>query len=148
MALNTRQEAFCMFFAQLGNAAEAYERAGYACKNRTDSSSSASRLMSKPEIKARIAELAGELASERIANIREIQEHLTSILRGERIEEQIVVEGVGDGVSEARKMQRKPQLKDAIKAGELLAKMQGGLNGEAAVNVVVPVFGGADELRD
>ena len=148
MALNTRQEAFCKFFAQIGNAAEAYERAGYACKNRSDASSSASRLMARPEIKARVAELAEELASERIAGIREIQEHLTAILRGERVEEQIVVEGVGDGVSEARKMNRKPQLKDAIKAGELLARMQGSLDNNAAVNVIVPVFGGEDELRD
>jgi phage terminase small subunit len=148
MALNTRQEAFCQLFAKLGNAAEAYEQAGYDCKNRAWAQSSASRLMSKPEIKARIAELAEELASERIAGIREIQEHLTAILRGERIEEQIVVEGVGDGVSEARTMKRKPQLKDAIKAGELLARMQGGLDNNAAVNVIVPVFGGEDELRD
>lgn len=148
MTLNTRQEAFCKLFAQLGNAAEAYEQAGYACKSRAWSQSSASRLMAKPEIKARIAELAEELASERIAGIREIQEHLTAILRGERIEEQIVVEGVGDGVSEARTMKRKPQLKDAIKAGELLARMQGGLDNNAAVNVIVPVFGGEDELSD
>lgn len=140
MALNTRQEAFCKIFARIGNAAEAYEQAGYACKSRSDSSSSASRLMAKPEIKARVAELAEELASERIASIREIQEHLTAILRGERIEEQVVVEGIGEGVSEARTVNRKPQLKDAIKAGELLARMQGGLDNNAAVNVIVPMI--------
>lgn len=137
-----------MHYARLGNATEAYKQAGYACKTDAWAQSSASRLMAQPKIKARLAELAEELASERIAGIREIQEHLTRILRGERIEEQIVVEGLGDGVSEARTMKRKPQLKDAIKAGELLAKMQGGLDNSAAVNVVVPVFGGADELSD
>ena len=146
--LNTRQEAFCLHYARSGNATEAYKAAGYACKNDDLAGSSASRLKTRPEIKARLAELAEELRSERIASVREVQERLTSILRGELREEQVVLEGCGEGMSEARVVERAPQLKDVTKAAELLAKMQGGFDNTATLNVVVPVFGGEDELSD
>ena len=96
----------------------------------------------------RLAELAEELRSERIASVREVQERLTSILRGELREEQVVLEGCGEGMSEARVVERAPQLKDVTKAAELLAKMQGRFDNTATLNVVVPVFGGEDELSD
>ena len=51
-------------------------------------------------------------------------------------------------MSEARVVERAPQLKDVTKAAELLAKMQGGFDNTATLNVVVPVFGGEDELSD
>ena len=70
--LNTRQEAFCLHYARSGNATEAHKAAGYACKNDDLAGSSASRLMTRPEIKARLAELAEELRSERIASVREV----------------------------------------------------------------------------
>ena len=73
---------------------------------------------------------------------------MTSILRGEIQEEQVVVEGCGDGVSEAKIIKRQPQLKDVIKAGETLAKMQGGFDNKVQVELTVPVFDGEDELED
>lgn len=138
--LNTRQEAFCMIYARLGNATEAYKQAGYSCKRDCDYQSSASRLMARPEIKARLAELAEELASERIAGVREMQERLTAILRGELLEEQIVTEFCGDGCSESKIMRRKPQHKDVLKAIETLAKLQGAFENSATLNVVVPMI--------
>lgn len=88
------------------------------------------------------------MASEKIAGIREIQERLTAILRGELQEEQVVVEGCGDGVSEASVIKRQPQLKDVIKAAETLGKMQGAFDTKANINIVVPVFGGEEGLED
>lgn len=146
--LNVRQEAFCWHYAKTGNATESYKQAGYTPKNDNAAAASASQLLTNPKIQARLASIVDELNSAKIASVREVQERLTAILRGELPEEQVVVEGVGDGVSEARIIKRAPQLKDAIKAGELLAKMQGGLDASATVNMVVPVFGGADELED
>lgn len=146
--LNIRQERFCLEYAQSGNATEAYKKAGYKVKNDNAAAASASQLLSNPKIKSRLAEIVEELNSERIANVREVQERLTAILRQETEEEQIVVENVGNFRSEARVMMRKTQIKDAIRAGELLARMQGGLDASATVNVVVPVFGGADDLED
>lgn len=146
--LNPKQEAFCVEYARSGNATESYMAAGYKTKNYNAAAACASQLLKNPKIKNRLAEIIDELNSEKIANVQEVQERLTLILRQEAEEEQIVVENVGNFKSEARVMMRKTQIKDAIRAGELLARMQGGLDANATFNVVVPVFGGADDLED
>ena len=146
--LNPRQEAFCLHYAKTGNATESYTLAGYNPKTYNSAGAAAARLLDNVKIKTRLAELAEEANRAKIANVREVQERLTAILRQEAEEEQIVVEGDGDGMSTAKKMNRKAQIKDAIRAGELLARMQGGLDNSATVNVVVPVFGGSDDLED
>jgi phage terminase small subunit len=146
--LNVKQEAFCLHYAKTGNATESYKQAGYNCKNDNSAGANARRLLQNDKIRGRLAELTEEMASEKIAGIREIQERLTAILRGELLEEQIVVEGCGDGVSEAKRMKKQPQLKDVIKAAETLGKMQGAFDTKANINIVVPVFGGEDGLED
>lgn len=148
MLANPKWEAFCLHYAKTGNASEAYKNAGYSTKNERSIYSNCNRLLKNDDIKARLAELAAETASAEIANIAEIQRRLTSILRGELQEEQIVVEGCGDGVSEAKVMQRQPQLKDVIKAGETLARMQGGFDTKVQVEMTIPVFGGEEGLED
>lgn len=145
---NPKWEAFCLHYARTGNASEAYKQAGYETKNPRSIYSNCNRLLKNDDIKARLAELAEEMASEKIASIAEIQERLTAILRGDVQEDQIVVEGCGDGVSEAKNVYREVQMKDRLKAGELLAKMQGAFDNKANVNVIIPVFGGEDGLED
>lgn len=146
--LNIRQERFCLEYAQSGNATDAYKKAGYVIKNDNSAGASAARLLENAKIKKRLAEIVEEMNSDKIASVREVQERLTLILRQEAEEDQIVVENVGNFQSEARIMKRKTQIKDAIRAGELLARMQGGLDSSATFNVVVPVFGGAEDLED
>ena len=146
--LNVRQERFCLEYAQSGNATESYKKAGYVVNNDNSAGASAARLLENAKIKKRLAEIVEEMNSDKIASVREVQERLTLILRQEAEEDQIVVENTGNFQSEARIMKRKTQIKDAIRAGELLARMQGGLDASATVNVVVPVFGGADDLED
>ena len=146
--LNPKQEAFCLHYAKTGNATESYKQAGYVCKSDAVVAASAVRLLNQVKVKARLAELAEMAASEKIAGIREVQERLTAILRMEQMEDQVVVEGCGDGVSEAKIIKRKAQLKDVLKAGELLAKMQGAFDNKLQVEVTVPVFGGEERLED
>lgn len=146
--LNPKQEAFCLHYAKTANATESYKQAGYVCKNDNAAGASARRLLLNAKIKQRLAELSKEMASEKIASIREVQERLTAILRGELKEDQVVVEGCGDGVSEARIIHRDAQLKDVLKAAELLAKMQGGFDNKLQVELTVPVYDGDDELED
>lgn len=146
--LNVKQEAFCLHYAKTGNATESYKVAGYDAKTENALYSAANRLLKNVKVKARLQELAEELAGEKIANIAEIQRRLTSILRGELQEEQVVVEGCGDGVSEAKIIKRHPQLKDVIKAGETLAKMQGGFDNKVQLEMTIPVFDGEERLED
>ncbi len=146
--LNPRQEAFCLHYAKTGDAQESYRIAGYKCKSDAAIQAAAARLVSKPFIKDRLKELADLAASEEVANIREVQKRLTSILRGETTDEIVVVEACGDGYSEARRMTVRTATKDAIKAGVELAKMQGGYDNKLRVDVTVPVFGGDGDLED
>ena len=148
MLANPKWEAFCLHYAKTGNASEAYRVAGYKTVNERSIYSNCNRLLKNDDIKARLAEITAELSADKIAGIREVQERLTSILRGEIQEEQVVVEGCGDGVSEAKIVRRQPQLKDVIKAGETLAKMQGGFDTKLQVELTVPVFGGEERLED
>ena len=104
--LNVKQEAFCLHYAKTGNASESYKQAGYDAKTENALYSAANRLLKNVKVQTRLAELREEMASEKIAGIREIQERLTAILRGELQEEQVVVEGCGDGVSEASVIKR------------------------------------------
>lgn len=146
--LNVKQEAFCLHYAKTGNATESYKQAGYDAKTERAVYSNANRLLKNDKVQARLKELADEMASEKIAGIREIQERLTAILRGDLQEEQVVVEGCGDGISEATIIKRQPQLKDVIKAAETLGKMQGAFDTKSNINVIIPVFGGEDGLED
>ena len=80
--------------------------------------------------------------------IKEVQERLTAILRGETKEEVVVVEGCGDGVSEAKIMNVKTSTREVIKAGVELAKMQGGYDNKLTLDLTIPVFGGEERLED
>ena len=60
-----------------------------------------------------------------IADQDEVLKYLTSVLRGETQSEVVVVEGVGEGCSEARTMQKSPDEKERLKAAELLGKRYG-----------------------
>lgn len=148
MLENPKWEAFCLHYAKTGNASEAYKNAGYKAENERSVYSNCNRLLKNDYIKARLAELAAEMASDKIAGIREVQEHLTAILRGEITEDVVVTEGCGDGCSEARVVQVRTNNATRIKAGVELAKMQGGYDSKLQVELTVPVFGGEDDLED
>lgn len=148
MKLTGKQEAFCLEYAASGNATKSYKAAGYSVKSDGTAAVMASRLLKNDKVKGRIAELAAEMADAKIADAREIQETLTAILRGEIQEEMIVVEGCGDGISQATRVEKAPNLKDRIKAGETLAKMQGAFDNTLKLEMTVPVFGGEADLED
>jgi phage terminase small subunit len=64
-----------------------------------------------------------------------MQKTLTTIIRQQMEEEVIVVESIGDFMSEARKMNKKPAIKDVISAINTLGKMQGVFVDKAEVDV-------------
>ena len=125
MALSIKQEKFCVEYAKSGNARQAYKNAGYQCKNDNAVDAAASRLLTQVKVKERLAELAEEVKAASIADITEMQQKLTAIIRQELEEEVVVMESVGDFMTEARKMEKKPAIKDVISAINTLGKMQG-----------------------
>ena len=125
MALSMKQEKFCLEYAKSGNQRQAYLLAGYECKSDEALDAAASRLLRNVKVKERLAELAEEAKNASIADIVEMQQTLTSIIRKQMTEEVIVVESVGDYMTEARKMDKEPSIKDIINAINTLGKMQG-----------------------
>lgn len=143
--MTARQERFCQEFAKTGNATLSAKNAGYS---EGSARQQGDRLLSNDDIQNRIKELTGEIKNQNILDAREMQEYLSAIIKQESEEEVIVVEGCGDGISEAVTKKKKPSQSDRIKAIQLLARMQGILDAGNTVNMVVPIFGGEDQLED
>ena len=148
MALSIKQEAFCLHYAKTGNATESYKKAGYKVKTEGSAYAASNRLLKDVKVQARLKELADEIASEKIADIRELHEILTSIARGETTDDVVVTEGVGEGCSEARIVKVRTNNATRIKAATELAKMKGGYDNKLQVELTVPVFGGEEDLED
>ena len=143
--MTARQIKFCLEYAKSGNAKESAIRAGYS--ERTAKNQGA-RLLNQENIQEYLKALSEEIASGKIADAREMQERLTSIIRGETLEEIIVVVGVGDGVSKAITKTKKPSLKDIINAIDRLARMQGAYDNTYDLVVNLPVFMGESSLDE
>lgn len=120
--LNDRQRRFADEYLIDLNAERAAIRAGYSKRY---ARGNAYKLVANECIKEYIKKRMDEKEKELIADQDEVLKYLTSVLRGESLSTEIVVEGLGNGVSEARTMDKKPSEKDKLKAAELLGKRYG-----------------------
>lgn len=93
--------AFVDYYAACGNATESARKAGYSDKN---AGVNADKLLKNPKIQQALAERNKEVSQSRIATIKERQEFWTSVLRGQEPD---------------------AEMKDRLKASELLGKCQG-----------------------
>ena len=119
MKLTEKQRRFVDYYVETGNASEAARRAGYAEKAayRTGSEN-----LRKPQVKAAIDARLKELDDKRIAKADEVLQFLTSTLRGEVKEEHVVVEGTGEGRSDARIIKVQVSARDRLDAAKSLLK--------------------------
>lgn len=143
--MTARQKRFCEEFVKTGNAKQSAISAGYSEKT---AKQIGQKMLTKVDLQSYIQDLQKEIKNENILDAKKMQEVLTSIILQESEEEVIVVEGCGDGVSEAVTKTKTASNADRIKAIQLLARMQGALDNTATVNVVLPVFGGEDDLEE
>ena len=117
MLLTPRQEKFCIEYSKCGNARQAYIAAGYSYKKPETTDAAASRLLSTVKVQNRLAELAEEAKNDAIADIQEMQEVLTQIIRQNMTEEVLTTDGY--------MVKRHPAVKDVINAINSLGRMQG-----------------------
>lgn len=129
--MTAKQRRFCEEYLIDLNATQAAIRAGYSKKN---AQNIASENLAKPIIRKYIDAKMAKKDSELIAKQDEVLRYLTSVLRGESVGTEIVVEGTGDGCSEARTMQKEPSEKDRLKAAELLGKRYGLFTDKVDIN--------------
>lgn len=122
MAMTRKQQRFCDEYLISLNATQAAIKAGYSKKN---ANNIASENLAKPNIKAYIEQRMAEKENELIADQNEVLKYLTSVIRGQSRSSVIVVENIGDFMSEAREVKKAPDEKERLKAAELLGKRYG-----------------------
>ncbi len=119
MSLTEKQKRFIDFYIETGNATEAARKAGYASKA---AYATGAENLRKPQIKAAIDARLKELEDSRIAKADEVLKFLTATLRSQVTEPHVIVEGTGDGCSEAKVIETGPSVRDRIEAAKNLLK--------------------------
>ena len=116
--VNKRHEKFCHEYIKDMNATQAAIRTGYSEKT---AKMQGSRLMTNDDIKARVKELRDSYFNENSMTAQQVEYELTRIALGLSNEKQVVIEGTGEGCSEARIIDKPPDEKSRLKALELMA---------------------------
>ncbi len=123
MKLNARQKAFCEYYVASGNATESAVKAGYSEKYAGQNSD---KLLKNTNIQIYIEELNKKVKDKRIADITEVKEFWTDVLRN-----------------------NDAKMQDRLKASEYIAKTNGAFLEKLEVKGMVPVMiVGEDELED
>src|SRR5690625_442006 len=112
--LTPKQQKFADYYIETGNATESAIKAGYS---KNTARSIGAENLTKPNIKHYIDKRMKKLADERIMDMQEALELLTSIARGEMTEE--VVISFIDGYE---KVEKAPDIRERLKAIESILK--------------------------
>lgn len=112
--LTQKQQRFVDEYIISGNATQAAIKAGYSKKT---AKQSGAENLAKPYLKAAIEKRNAEIQSEKTADMTEVMEYLTSVMRGEQTESVATAKGVYEDVEVSAK--------DRIKAAELIGKRHG-----------------------
>lgn len=119
MKLTEKQHRFVEAYIETGNATKAALMAGYSKKT---AYSIGNENLKKPEVLNAIRRRMEEIEKLKTATPEEIIQFLSQSMRGELKEEVVVQEGIGDGCSETKIVQKQIGAKDRLKAAELLLK--------------------------
>lgn len=144
--LTARQDKFSVEYLVDLNGTQAAIRAGYSPKT---AEVTASRLLRNVKVQNRIQELRAKEFKKTIATAEEVEAMLSKAMRGELDEEVVVVEGSGDGYSEAKIMTKQISARDRLKAAELMGKRYQLFTDKVQVSgELMPIFVGEDDISD
>ena len=119
--MKEQYKIFCDTYIKTFNASESYLTAFPNVKTST-AMVNGCKLLKKEEIQDYLKERYKEASNERIADVQEVLETLTRTLRQQEEEGVVVTEMIGNGLSEAKIIKKKPNLREVLKAAELLGK--------------------------
>lgn len=119
--MTEKQKLFCDEYLKDTNATRAYLTVYANCKSATSAAPLASKLLKKEEIQKYISEKMEEIHNENTADIQEVMEYLTSVLRGESASSVLMMSGNGM----QKVTEKPPDEKERLKAAELLGKRFG-----------------------
>ena len=137
--MTEKQKRFCDEYLIDCNATRAYLAAYPTVKNSGVARRNGSRLLTYADIRSYINEELEKQHDEKTADAKEVLEYLTSVLRGESEGSEIVVEGQGEGISQAVVVKKPPSEKDRLKAAELIGKRYGLYTDKTELNAVQTV---------
>lgn len=118
--LSVKQKAFADEYLKCGNAAEAYRNAGY--KNFSSASVEASKTLKKPKVAAYIAERQKQIEDSRIADVSEVLQFFSSVMRGEVKDQFEMDAALSDRLSAGRELMKRYDKSDDGKK-DALAKL-------------------------
>ena len=142
---NKKHERFCTEYVKDMNGKQAAIRAGYAERS---AEMQASRLLRNDKVKQRVAELRDAYFNENIMTAQQVEYELTRIALGLSNEKHVVIEGTGEGCSEARIIDKPPDEKSRLKALELMAKRHRILSGDTTIDIKPVLIVGGDDIAD
>ena len=157
--MDVRERLFVKeYIINKGNAYQAALKAGYAKRTAEQAynwleetpinSTKKRHLPYKPYLREAIEDELKKIDDAKIADEKEVLQHLTSVMRKDSKAQVVVVEGTGEGRSKARLIEKTPDEKEATKAAELIGKVHGIFTDKVDFDVTVPVFEGEDDLDD
>lgn len=117
--LNLKQQAFVDEYIKTGTAYQSAIRAGYSEKY---AKSSSHKLLENVGIRAEIDKRMEKLKKDSIADQDEILQYLTSVLRGEVTDQELIPIQVGRGQMEVEELEKRSDTNARTKAAELLGK--------------------------
>lgn len=117
--LNLKQQAFVDEYIKTGTAYQSAIRAGYSEKY---AKSSSHKLLENVGIRAEIDKRMEKLKKDTIADQDEILQYLTSVLRGEVTDQELIPIQVGRGEMEVEELEKRSDTNARTKAAELLGK--------------------------
>ena len=147
--LTDRQQKFADEYIIDCNATRAYKAAYPNVKKDSVARANGSRLLTNANIKNYIEEKLAEISDQKTAKAQEVMEYLTSVMRGESESSVVVVEGYGEGCSEAKIIEKPPDEKERLKAAELLGRHYAMFTDKVKAEGAIPVvISGGEDLED
>ena len=147
--MTEKQQKFADEYIIDCNATRAYKAAYPNVKKDNVAQAAGSRLLSNVMVAAYIEEKLAEISSQKTASAQEVMEYLTSVMRGESESSVVVVEGYGEGCSEAKIIEKPPDEKERLKAAELLGRHYAIFTDKVKTEGAIPVvISGGEDLED
>lgn len=128
--MTLKQQRFADEYIITGNATQSAIKAGYSSKY---ANTNANKLLQNTTIKNYIDERLEKLESEKIATQEEVLQYLTSVMRGEKTEPLLVLDGEGT----QKVIQAVPNVQSRTRAAELLGKRYGTFTDHVDINAQI-----------
>lgn len=145
--LTEKQKRFALEYAIKCNAAQAAIAAGYSVKS---SRYIGYKLLKNQRIAAMVKEALDTAQAQKVCDLQEVMEYLTTVMRGETEATIVVTERHGDGTSTARTFIKPPSEGERLRAAELIGKRYGLFTGRVDIdaNVTPVIICGAADIED